>query len=89
MAETFQAGAVALMAGTPSEEDIDEYIGRFTGLRPQPAASSTDLKFATSRVDIGSAAAPGGAIRRRGGAFSRSRGRCQPSRRSTPGCNRP
>jgi hypothetical protein len=36
MAETFQAGAVALMEGTPSEEDIDDYIGRFTALMAQP-----------------------------------------------------
>ena len=36
MAESFKAGAMALMAGTPSEEDIDEYIGRFTSLMPQP-----------------------------------------------------
>jgi Protein of unknown function (DUF3567) len=36
MAQTFQAGAVALMEGTPSEEDIDEYIGRFTALMAQP-----------------------------------------------------
>jgi hypothetical protein len=36
MAETFKAGAVALMEGRPSEEDIDDYIGRFTSLMPQP-----------------------------------------------------
>ena len=36
MADTFQAGAVALMEGTPSEDDIDEYIGRFTALMAQP-----------------------------------------------------
>jgi Protein of unknown function (DUF3567) len=36
MAETFKAGAVALMESKPSEEDIDEYIGRFTSLMPQP-----------------------------------------------------
>ena len=36
MADTFQAGAAALMAGTPSEEDIDDYIGRFTALMAQP-----------------------------------------------------
>ena len=36
MAETFKAGALALMARQPSEEDIDEYIGRFTSLMPQP-----------------------------------------------------
>jgi hypothetical protein len=36
VAETFKAGVEALMAGKPSEEDIDEYIGRFTSLMPQP-----------------------------------------------------
>jgi hypothetical protein len=36
VAESFKAGVEALMAGKPSEEDIDEYIGRFTSLRPQP-----------------------------------------------------
>ena len=36
MAERFKAGAEALMAGKPSEDDIDEYIGRFTSLMPQP-----------------------------------------------------
>lgn len=36
MADSFKAGAVALMAGQPSEEDIDDYIGRFTSLMPQP-----------------------------------------------------
>ena len=36
MADTFQAGAAVLMAGTPSEEDIDDYIGRFTALMAQP-----------------------------------------------------
>jgi hypothetical protein len=36
VAETFQAGVEALMAGKPSEEDIDEYIGRFASLMPQP-----------------------------------------------------
>ncbi len=36
IAETFKAGVEALMASKPSEEDIDEYIGRFTSLRPQP-----------------------------------------------------
>jgi hypothetical protein len=36
VAETFQAGVEALMAGKPSEEDIDDYIGRFTSLMPQP-----------------------------------------------------
>lgn len=36
MAESFKAGVEALMAGKPSEEDIDDYIGRFSGLMPQP-----------------------------------------------------
>ncbi len=36
MAESFKAGAIELMASTPSEEDIDDYIGRFTSLMPQP-----------------------------------------------------
>ena len=36
VAETFKAGVEALMAGKPSEEDIDDYIGRFTSLMPQP-----------------------------------------------------
>ncbi len=36
IAETFKAGAEALMAGKPSEEDIDDYIGRFASLMPQP-----------------------------------------------------
>jgi hypothetical protein len=36
VAERFKAGAEALMAGKPSEEDIDEYIDRFTSLMPQP-----------------------------------------------------
>ena len=36
MAETFKAGVEALMEGKPSEEDIDDYIGRFTSLMPQP-----------------------------------------------------
>ncbi len=36
VAETFKAGVEALMASKPSEEDIDEYIGRFTSLMPQP-----------------------------------------------------
>ena len=29
MAESFQAGVEALMESKPSEEDIDEFIGRF------------------------------------------------------------
>jgi hypothetical protein len=36
VAETFKAGVEALMAGKPSEEDIDDYIGRYTSLMPQP-----------------------------------------------------
>lgn len=36
MADSFKAGALALMASKPSEEDIDDYIGRFTSLMPQP-----------------------------------------------------
>lgn len=36
MAASFQAGVEALMERKPSEEDIDEYIGRFTSLMPQP-----------------------------------------------------
>lgn len=36
MAESFKAGAMALMASKPSQEDIDEYIGRFTSLMAQP-----------------------------------------------------
>ena len=36
MAASFQAGVEALMESKPSEEDIDEYIGRFTSLMPQP-----------------------------------------------------
>ena len=36
VAETFKAGVEALMASKPSEEDIDEYIGRFTSVMPQP-----------------------------------------------------
>ena len=36
MAETFQAGVEALMESKPSEEDIDEFIGRFASLMPQP-----------------------------------------------------
>ncbi len=36
VAESFKAGALALMASQPSEEDIDEYIGRFTSLMQQP-----------------------------------------------------
>ena len=36
MAEHFQAGVEALMEEEPSEEELDEYIGRFTSLMPQP-----------------------------------------------------
>jgi hypothetical protein len=36
MAERFQAGVEELMYSKPSEEDIDEYIGRFASLMPQP-----------------------------------------------------
>ena len=36
MAASFQAGVEALMEKKPSEEDIDEYIGRFASLMPQP-----------------------------------------------------
>ena len=36
VAESFKAGAMALMAGEPSEEDMDEYIGRFTAVVHQP-----------------------------------------------------
>jgi hypothetical protein len=36
MAESFKAGVEALMDGTPTEDDIDEYIARFASLMPQP-----------------------------------------------------
>jgi hypothetical protein len=36
MAQTFQAGVEALMQSKPSEDDIDDYIGRFTSLMGQP-----------------------------------------------------
>ncbi|MDQ6639235.1 MAG: DUF3567 domain-containing protein [Pseudomonadota bacterium] len=36
MAATFQAGVEALMEGKPSEDDIDDYIGRFASLMAQP-----------------------------------------------------
>jgi len=36
MAATFQAGVEALMESKPSEEDIDEFIGRFASLMPLP-----------------------------------------------------
>lgn len=38
MADRFQEGVEALMEGEdgPSEEDMDEFIGRFASLMPQP-----------------------------------------------------
>ena len=36
VAESFKAGAIALMAGEPSEEDMDEYIAGFTAVMHQP-----------------------------------------------------
>jgi len=36
MADQFQAGVEALMEDEPSEEELDEYIGRFASLMPQP-----------------------------------------------------
>ena len=36
MAERFKAGVEALMESKPSEEDLDDYIGRFASLMPQP-----------------------------------------------------
>jgi hypothetical protein len=36
MAASFQAGVEALMQSKPSEEDIDDFIGRFASLMPQP-----------------------------------------------------
>ena len=36
VAERFKEGALLLMATQPSEEDIDEYIGRFTAVMQQP-----------------------------------------------------
>lgn len=36
LAETFQQGVQALVAQGPSEEALDEYIGRFTLLAQQP-----------------------------------------------------
>jgi hypothetical protein len=36
MAERFKAGVEALMENKPSEEDLDDYIGRFASLMPQP-----------------------------------------------------
>jgi len=36
MAERFQAGVEELMQTKPSEEDIDDFIGRYVSLMPQP-----------------------------------------------------
>ncbi|MDQ6683611.1 MAG: DUF3567 domain-containing protein [Pseudomonadota bacterium] len=36
LAESFKAGAQALMAGQPSEEDIDDYISGYTVIGSQP-----------------------------------------------------
>ena len=36
VAESFKAGVQALMAGQPSEDDIDEFIAGFTSLTAQP-----------------------------------------------------
>ena len=36
IAERFKAGVEALMESKPSEEDIDDYIGGFASLMPQP-----------------------------------------------------
>ena len=36
VAESFKAGAMELMAGEPTEEDMDEYIARFTAVVHQP-----------------------------------------------------
>ena len=36
MAERFKAGVEDLMKTQPSEEDIDEYIGGYAALMPQP-----------------------------------------------------
>ena len=36
LAEKFKAGVQALMETQPSEEEIDEYIGRFGALAQQP-----------------------------------------------------
>ena len=36
MADQFKAGVEALMASKPSEEDIDDYIGGYAALMPQP-----------------------------------------------------
>ncbi len=36
IAERFKAGVEALMQTKPSEEDLDDYIGGFASLMPQP-----------------------------------------------------
>ncbi|MEO8835442.1 MAG: DUF3567 domain-containing protein [Caldimonas sp.] len=36
VAARFKAGVEALMENKPSEEDLDEYIGQFASLMPQP-----------------------------------------------------
>jgi hypothetical protein len=36
LAQTFQQGVQALVDAGPTEEDIDAFIGRFTGLSHQP-----------------------------------------------------
>lgn len=36
MAESFRDGVQALIDGDPSEDDIDDFIGRFTSLMQQP-----------------------------------------------------
>ena len=36
MAESFKAGVEALIQTSPSEEEIDDYIERFTSLMQQP-----------------------------------------------------
>ncbi len=36
IADRFKAGVEALMQTKPSEEDIDDYIGGFASLMPQP-----------------------------------------------------
>jgi hypothetical protein len=36
MAESFKEGVVALIETSPSEEEIDDFIGRYTSLMQQP-----------------------------------------------------
>lgn len=36
LAESFELGVQALIAGSPSEEEIDDYIERYTSLMQQP-----------------------------------------------------